>query len=265
MKNKSLILVFLSVFFIIQTSAQSLNYKLKQANDAFEESNYTEAKDYYEQVLSLDSTNLIGRFGLANTYSNLNQLKEAQGIYEGLLQQSLPRDKYSDVLHNLGNIFMKNKDYAKAFESFKKAIILSPEDDDIRYNLVLAQKLMKKDPPKSQQNKQDQKDNQKDQEDKKDKKDEQKPQDKKENEKKDKKDKQKEESKKKEDQKDREQKGKQEQSQSDSQPQQVKQQQQEALLKHIKAKEEKTQKKIQQVKNFLKSQAKSKKKNKKNW
>jgi cobalamin biosynthesis protein CobT len=71
----------------------------------------------------------------------------------------------------MGNVFMKEKQYDKAVEGYKQALRNDPTDEETRYNLALAQEMLKKkqDEDKKNQDKDDKKDkNEENKEDKKD-------------------------------------------------------------------------------------------------
>ena len=62
--------------------------------------------------------------------------------------KTLTAEEAAALLHNLGNAFMKKQDYPKAAEAFKQSLRINPTDEETRYNLALAMKLM----PKQNQN-----------------------------------------------------------------------------------------------------------------
>ena len=85
--------------------------------------------------------------------------------------QKFSKDKSEKhmAFHNMGNVFMKKKDYAKAVESYKNALRNNPKDDETRYNYALAKELLEKENQKNE-NKDDNEDKQnKDDKDKSDK------------------------------------------------------------------------------------------------
>ena len=47
-------------------------------------------------------------------------------------------------MHNLGNSFMKKKDYRQSVEAYKHSLRINPTDEETRYNLALAMKLLQK-------------------------------------------------------------------------------------------------------------------------
>ena len=46
------------------------------------------------------------------------------------------------ALHNMGNVYMKKKEYEKAVESYKNALRNNPSDNETRYNYALAKSLL---------------------------------------------------------------------------------------------------------------------------
>ena len=62
------------------------------------------------------------------------------------------KGRKAQIFHNMGVIFHTTKEYEKAIEMYKEALRNNPSDDETRYNLALAQKMLKD----QQQNQQDQ-------------------------------------------------------------------------------------------------------------
>ena len=175
-------------------------------------------------------------------YQNKNY-KEAVPQYELAVKAAKDKFEKADGYHNIGNAMLEQKQYQPAVDAFKNALRNDPTDDETRYNLAVAQKLLEKekqdqkkdkDKDKKNKNKKDKDDKNKDKnKDNKDGKDKDKKDDKD-----GKGDKKKEDSKdpKKKDEKDQKQKPKPQQGQMS--PQQIKQ-----LLESLNNEEKKTQKK----------------------
>ena len=71
------------------------------------------------------------------------QYQQIAGQRERLLTENPANaQRLAEVFHNLGNIQMKNKDYAKSIEAYKQSLRMNPKDEETRYNLALAQKLL---------------------------------------------------------------------------------------------------------------------------
>lgn len=77
-----------------------------------------------------------------------NNFKGAIEIYENILAGGL---ESADVYFNLGNSYYKENNMAKAILNYERALLMSPGDDDIRYNLEMAKsKTVDKITPKSE-------------------------------------------------------------------------------------------------------------------
>lgn len=77
-----------------------------------------------------------------------NNFKEAIEKYEAILESG---QESADIYYNLGNSYYKDKEIAKAVLNYERALLLSPGDDDIRFNLEMAKsKTIDKVVPKSE-------------------------------------------------------------------------------------------------------------------
>ncbi len=70
-----------------------------------------------------------------SAYAN-NDFAAAVELYEGILQNG---DESAAIYYNLGNSYYKMDNIAKAIVNYERALLLSPGDGDIRFNLELAQ------------------------------------------------------------------------------------------------------------------------------
>ena len=61
--------------------------------------------------------------------------KAAIEIYESLAANN---GESADVYYNLGNAYYKSENIAKAVLNYERALLLNPDDEDIRFNLELA-------------------------------------------------------------------------------------------------------------------------------
>lgn len=61
--------------------------------------------------------------------------KEAAAMYETIIAE---QGKSPEVYYNLGNSYYKQKLYPQAILNYERALLLSPGDEDIRFNLELA-------------------------------------------------------------------------------------------------------------------------------
>ena len=158
--------------------AQEKDRYLSKANDQFADKQYAEAEANYRISKSKANQKALASYNLGNAIYKQNQASEAKYAYIDAVEKSKIRSEKHNAFHNLGNVYMKEKKYTEAVSAFKDALRNDPTDDESRYNLALAKKLLKDNPPP----KDDKKDNKKDKnKDKKDDKKDQKNQDKKDN------------------------------------------------------------------------------------
>lgn len=149
---------------------------VREGNKLYESEKFTEAEIAYRKSLEVNPRSLEGTYDLGNALYKQKKFPEAAEQYqlvagqgEKMIETPEGKARLSEVYHNMGNIFMQNKDYAKSVEAYKQSLRLDPKDDETRYNLALAQKLLEdqenQDQSQDQQNQdkqenQDQKDDQ---------------------------------------------------------------------------------------------------------
>lgn len=234
MRSKIFILLyFISAMVFAQQNDASNQRKartlLRDGNELYNQKKYADAEVAYKKALEKNSSYSKAVYNLGNALYQQNRNEESVQLFEAIALNSKDKSVKSEAFHNLGNSFMKAKKYISAVNSYKNALRNNSFDEETRYNLALAQKLLKEQEQNKDQNKNDQ--NQKDQN--------QDNQDKKENQ--DKKDDQQDQKDQNQDKKDKDKKDNQQQQ---PQPNKLSQQQIEQLLEAMNKEENKTQKKV---------------------
>ncbi|MDR3141373.1 MAG: tetratricopeptide repeat protein [Tannerellaceae bacterium] len=136
---------------------------VRDGNKLYTNEKYTEAEVAYRKSLEVNPRSLEGTYNLGDALYKQQKYPEAAEQYQLIagqgekLVQDNPANsqRLAHVYHNLGNIGMQNKEYAKSVEAYKQSLRLNPKDDETRYNLALAQKLFE-----NQQNEDQSQDNQ---------------------------------------------------------------------------------------------------------
>lgn len=173
------IFIFFATILTIAATAQQKDKHLPKGNDAFEDKKYAVAESQYRISQSKARTNPASAYNLGNSIYRQGQASEAKSAFRKALKDAKTYPQKHRAFHNLGNVLMKEKDYAGAVEAYKNALRNDPSDEETRYNYALAKQYLKDNPPPKDKNK-----DKKDQKDK-DKKDDKKDPDKKEDQKKD--------------------------------------------------------------------------------
>ena len=139
--------------------AQGIKSYIRRANKLYHAKDYAGAIQSYRRALLRDSLSGKANFGLGASAYAQGRYDEAKSYLERAVQdQQLTPQQQAGVLHNLGNVAMKKKDYQSAVQSYEEALLRNPEDENTRYNLSLAQKLLQqqnKNNNNNQQQKQD--------------------------------------------------------------------------------------------------------------
>ena len=143
---------------------ESVNYTW-DGNKALSEKDFVDAEADYRQAIAKSTENAIAPYNLGNAYYSKESYGEAFSRYKMAGESSTSKVEKHKAYHNMGNVFMKEKQYEKAVEAYKQSLRNDPTDEETRYNLALAQEMLKK------QQDEDKKDQDKDQENKDDKKD----------------------------------------------------------------------------------------------
>ena len=182
-----MLVAFSSTFGVSFTFAQKAERKnVREGNELYENEKYTESEIAYRKSLEVNPRSVEGTYNLGNALYKQGKFPEAAEQYQLMVGQgermaSTPEGKarLAEVYHNMGNIFMNGKDYAKAVEVYKQSLRLNHKDDETRYNLALAQKLLsdQQNQDESQDNKNDENNENKDQKDNEQQQQQQQPQD----------------------------------------------------------------------------------------
>lgn len=166
MMKRILLLLGLLVSFSFSGYAQKEVRQLSRSgNKLFQKEQYDKAELEYRKALEINPSDKVANFNLANTLVRTERGEEADKIYQEMLKEIMifPKDEAADVAHNAGNLAMAKKDYAKAIEMYKESLRRRPTDEETRYNLALAQKLLEQQQQDNNEENQDNKDNQKQQ------------------------------------------------------------------------------------------------------
>ena len=138
--------------------------RIREGNKSYHNEQFTEAEIAYRKSLEVNPRSFEGAYDLGNALYQQQKYPEAAEQYQLVAAQGQRMlsenpanvDRLAQVFHNLGNIGMQAKDYAKSIEAYKQSLRLNPTDDETRYNLALAQKLLENQEQEEQEEEQEQ-------------------------------------------------------------------------------------------------------------
>lgn len=159
-----LVFVFLANITFAQKNEREY---LRHGNKLYNDSLYVKAEVDYRKALDTNPKSTEAIYNLGLSLSQQQKMKEAVDQYEAVSKIETNKAKLAKIYHNIGVILQAGKQYPQCIEAYKKSLKNNPKDDETRYNLALAQKLLKdQQQNQDQDNKQDQEQQKKDEQQK---------------------------------------------------------------------------------------------------
>ena len=168
MIKKFYILSLLLVASVGQVLAQQKTDRdyLRSGNKLYNDSLFIKAEVDYRKALEVNPKSTDAMFNLANALLMQQKAKEAMEQYQSVSKIEKDKEKLAQIYHNMGVILQSSKQLPQCIEAYKESLRNNPKDDETRYNLALAQKLLK-DQQQNQQNQDQQQQQQQKQEEEK--------------------------------------------------------------------------------------------------
>lgn len=151
------ILIFVITLFSISVNinAQEERKIIRQGNNAYEEKKYTEAEELYRKALEKKPQSLEANYNIGNSLYKQNKYLDAASKYNFLTNSTEDKKEKAYIYHNMGNSYLKANKLEESIKAYKESLKLNPSDNETRFNLAYAQRMLMK----QQQQQQQQKDN----------------------------------------------------------------------------------------------------------
>jgi tetratricopeptide (TPR) repeat protein len=146
--------------------SQQKDFNLPKGNKEYAKKEYANAEADYRISKFNNEKRASATYNLGNSIYKQNQSDEAQIAFAKTISIAKDKQQKFAAYHNIGNTYMKDKEYGKAVESYKNALRNNPKDNETRYNYALAKKMQKDNPEKKDDKKDKNKDKDKDKKDK---------------------------------------------------------------------------------------------------
>jgi tetratricopeptide (TPR) repeat protein len=176
-------------------SQKQVRKEIREGNKEFEQKKFTEAEISYRKALELNAQSKEAAYNLGSSLYRQQKFDDAAKQFELSAADVKDKSKIATSFHNYGNSFLskaivadaqagsggqmqaqganvdqhKMQDLQQSIDAYKQSLRSNPADDETRYNLALAQKLLEQEKQNGdgggKNNKQDK---QQDQQDKKD-------------------------------------------------------------------------------------------------
>lgn len=141
-------LLFLTMAAFAQEKKKEKDPHLPEGNKKFVKKEYASAEADYRLSGSASPTKAASAYNMGNAIYRQGSPVEAANAYGKAIKNAKTKQEKHMALHNIGNVFMKGKDYQNAVAAYKEALRNNPADEKTRYNYALAKKMLKDNPPK---------------------------------------------------------------------------------------------------------------------
>ena len=161
--------------FVVDATAQRMPERglVRKGNRLFAKERYEHSSNAYREALQHDSTSFEARYDLANAlirmamadttaYTNpegsaakmsSGNLQQAEALLQAAAADSLQTaENRAEAYYNLGNAQFVQQKLQDALQSYRRSLVLNPDDMEAKYNYALTKKLLEQ----NQQNDQNQ-------------------------------------------------------------------------------------------------------------
>ena len=154
------------------SQAQDFRRSARKGNSLYNEKKYSDAEVEYRRSLAQDSSFYKAQYNLGNTLYKKKEYSQAKKYYSKVAENPELSDKErSAALHNMGNCAMQEglakrgtpeaiKSYQEAVDAYKNSLRVSDKNNNTKYNLAMAQQLLRQEQQQQQQQQQQQNQNQ---------------------------------------------------------------------------------------------------------
>jgi Ca-activated chloride channel family protein len=177
--SKTLLMLGILLCSVLSAIGQKERSLLREGNQAYDEEDFEKAATKYEEALEQNGSYGKANFNLGNALYRQGNLGEASKNYEKAAADAIEKEDKARAYHNVGNSFlnaarmlMQNPPQANdsvqppdpqqlikaSIEAYKRALRNVPTDEETRYNLAYAQKLLDKNGGGGGEDQQDQQD-----------------------------------------------------------------------------------------------------------
>ncbi|TDN88100.1 tetratricopeptide repeat protein [Salegentibacter sp. 24] len=126
---------------------------MQEAEIALGENNFAVAEAAYRKAIAKNPESSAARYNMGNMYYTRDNSVQASQRFKQAAEVAETKLLRHRANHNLGNAYMKQKKYQEAVDAYKDALRNDPTDDETRYNLALAKKMLEEQKKKEDKNK----------------------------------------------------------------------------------------------------------------
>lgn len=139
-------------------NAQRGNDLIKEGNKLYEKGEFGEAEVRYRKSEEEKADPFISRFNLGTSLFKQERFDEAAAAFQQLPSMTEDKQQKAAAYHNLGNTMLKMKKYQESVDAYKQSLRFNPKDEETKYNLSYARRMLQQQQQQQDQNKDDKQD-----------------------------------------------------------------------------------------------------------
>ena len=136
--------------------AQSASKLMREGVLAYKKGDYADAIAKYGQAVEKDADKNLANYNMGSAYYKAGKPDSALMHWQSVATNETDKDLQAKAWHNIGNSFVKQQNFEKAEDAYKRSLKLNPNDEDTRYNLAYSQRRLEQQQQQKQQQQQNQ-------------------------------------------------------------------------------------------------------------
>lgn len=141
--KRSILYILVTIFMLPGAFAQKESKDVRAGNRFYKDQKYADAEISYRKGLDKNKKSFEANFNLGDALYKQGKYPEAMQQFAKAAPLDKDKGRVAAAFHNIGNSFFKTKEYGKSIDAYKASLKLSPNDKQTRYNLALAQAMLK--------------------------------------------------------------------------------------------------------------------------
>lgn len=151
--GKSLLYITVIFFACGGAYAQNASKLMREGLTAYKQGDFTQSIAKYAKALEKGVDKNLANYNMGAAYYKAGKPDSALMYWQTVATTDGDKELQAKAWHNIGNSFIKQRNFEKAADAYKRALKLNPNDEDTRYNLAYSQRQLQAQQQKNQQDK----------------------------------------------------------------------------------------------------------------
>ena len=143
MKKGTLLLLIALLASVSGYGQKTARDYMRSGNRQYRDSLFVKSEVEYRKAIDQEPTLPDAKYNLGNSLLMQQKAQEAMEQFQDAARLEKDKEKLAKIYHNMGVILQASQQYPQCIEAYKESLRNNPHDDETRYNLALAQKMLK--------------------------------------------------------------------------------------------------------------------------